>query len=108
MESKIQFCDSMKQNYASQLVKTNDIRTSYYYDKLPSVINKLQDLEKNRIELIKTGILGCIAKEREVSTKYIMQGVSTSVGTSFIQFTGSFISFPPLLNFSITEIKFLF
>lgn len=67
MESKIQFCDSMKQNYASQLVKTNDIRTSYYYDKLPSVINKLQEMEKNRIELIKTGILGCITKEREVS-----------------------------------------
>ena len=96
METKIQFCDSMKQNYASQLVKTNDIRTSYYYDKLPSVINKLQDLEKNRIELIKTGILGCIAKEREVSTKYIMQGVSTSLGTSFIQFGQCVASFEKL------------
>ena len=67
MNSKTQFSDSMKQNYASQLVKTNEIRTSYYYEKLPTVINKLQDLEKNRIELIRTGILDCISKEREVS-----------------------------------------
>lgn len=66
MNSKTQFSDSMKQNYASQLVKTNEIRTSYYYEKLPTVINKLQDLEKNRIELIRTGILDCISKEREV------------------------------------------
>ena len=68
MNAKIQFSDSMKQNYASQLVKTNEIRTSYYYEKLPTVINKLQDLEKTRIELIRTGILDCLAKEREVST----------------------------------------
>ena len=67
MASKIQFCETMKHNYASQLVKTNDIRTSYYYDQLPSVIRQLQDLEKNRIELIRTGILDCLAKEREVS-----------------------------------------
>jgi len=66
MTSKTQFSDTMKQNYASQLVKTNEIRTSYYYEKLPTVINKLQDLEKNRIELIRTGILDCISKEREV------------------------------------------
>jgi len=67
MNAKIQFSDSMKQNYASQLVKTNEIRTSYYYEKLPTVINKLQDLEKTRIELIRTGILDCLAKEREVT-----------------------------------------
>ena len=96
MNSKTQFSDSMKQNYASQLVKTNEIRTSYYYEKLPSVINKLQDLEKNRIELIRTGILDCISKEREVSATQTMntiRGHSQTTLTTFCTFFTTYRGF---------------
>ena len=101
MNAKTQFSDSMKQNYASQLVKTNEIRTSYYYEKLPSVINKLQDLEKNRIELIRTGILDCISKEREVSATQTMntyhRGYSQTTLTTFCPF---FTTYLPSVNIS--------
>jgi len=48
------------------LVKTNAFRQRYYYELLPGVLDELQALEQRRIELIRHGILSCIAKEREV------------------------------------------
>ena len=66
--NKTSVCDSMKHNYADQLVKTNAFRQRYYYELLPGVLDELQALEQRRIELIRHGILSCIAKEREVST----------------------------------------
>ena len=66
--NKTSVCDSMKHNYADQLVKTNEFRQRYYYELLPGVLEELQALERDRIELIRHGILSCIAKEREVST----------------------------------------
>ena len=115
MNSKTQFSDSMKQNYASQLVKTNEIRTSYYYEKLPTVINKLQDLEKNRIELIRTGILDCISKEREVSaTMNTIRGDSQTTLTTFCPFFTTYLHTPSvnisrgfLLHMSIMDRQLL-
>ena len=64
--TKTSVCDSLKHNYADQLVKTNAFRQSYYYELLPGVLDELQALEQRRIELIRHGILSCLAKEREV------------------------------------------
>lgn len=68
--TKTSVCDTLKHNYADQLVKTNAFRQSYYYELLPGVLDELQALEQRRIELIRHGILSCVAKEREVCLLY--------------------------------------
>ena len=65
--NKTALCDTLKHKYGDALVKTNAFRQRYYYELLPGVLDELQDLEQRRIELIRHGILSCIAKEREVS-----------------------------------------
>ena len=65
-QNKTAVCDSMKHNFADQLVKTNEFRQRYYYELLPGVLDELQALEHKRIELIRHGILSCVAKERQV------------------------------------------
>ena len=67
-QNKTAVCDSMKHTFADQLVKTNAFRQRYYYELLPGVLDELQDLEHKRIELIRHGILSCVAKERQVRT----------------------------------------
>lgn len=64
--TKTNTCESTKHSFADQLVKTNEFRQRYYHNLLPSVLDELQSLELRRIELIRTGILNCISKEREV------------------------------------------
>ena len=59
-------CDSTKHTFADQLVKTNAFRQRYYHELLPGVLDELQSMEQKRIELIRHGILSCVAKEREV------------------------------------------
>lgn len=67
--NKVAACDSLKHTFADQLVKTNAFRQNYYYERLPKVLDDLQNLEQRRIELMRNGILGCVAKEREVRLK---------------------------------------
>ena len=60
-------CDALKHTFADELVKTNAFRQRYYYELLPGVLGELQTLEHRRIELVRQGILACVAKEMEVS-----------------------------------------
>ena len=71
-QNKTAVCDSMKHTFADQLVKTNAFRQRYYYELLPGVLDELQALEHKRIELIRHGILSCVAKERQVSQEIIL------------------------------------
>ena len=71
-QNKTAVCDSMKHTFADQLVKTNAFRQRYYYELLPGVLDELQALEHKRIELIRHGILSCIAKERQVRIRDLL------------------------------------
>ena len=63
---KAQQCETAKTKYASQLVKTNDFQHKYYTTLLPRVLEGLQGLEKQRIEVIRSSIMSCVTKEKEV------------------------------------------
>jgi len=84
-QNKTAVCDSMKHTFADQLVKTNAFRQRYYYELLPGVLDELQDLEHKRIELIRHGMLSCIAKERQVAPIIAKCHDSISVAMNNIQ-----------------------
>ena len=60
-----QFEDS-KNEYASQLQKTNEAQSKYYNHFSPQVLNNFQDLNEKRIKCIQNFMLKAVQSEKEV------------------------------------------
>merc|ERR1712226_512838 len=67
MQAKTSHCDTMKGQYANQMLKTNDARNRFYGQLLPSVLNELQKMEETRIGLMNQSVRELIGKEREIA-----------------------------------------
>ena len=66
--SRTQHCETVKGQYASQLIKTNDFQREYYSKLFPKVLDDLQELEKSRIGIMRDSIKACVYKEKEVNS----------------------------------------
>ena len=78
--TKSSHCDTLKCRYASDLVKTNEFQSKYYYEMLPEILNQLQDLERTRISVMRDSLMSCVNKEKEV-TPIITGCYDTIVGS---------------------------
>merc|ERR1719412_1674811 len=67
MQAKTSHCDTMKGQYANQMLKTNDARNRFYGQLLPNVLNELQRMEETRIALLTQSVREMIGKEREIA-----------------------------------------
>lgn len=63
---KIQICDTTKNEYATQLQRTNELQRQHYRSGLPEVFRYLQDLDEKRIKNIKNFIYSSVKIERNV------------------------------------------
>jgi len=86
-------CESMKAQYADQMLKTNAAQSQHYNSLLPNVLNDLQGLEQSRIQLLCQSVRSMVAKEQEVaaimgkcheSICQSLEGVDTGQDTSLV------------------------
>ncbi|KMY97582.1 formin-binding protein 1-like isoform X12 [Drosophila simulans] len=67
MTSKIQQSDDAKNEYANQLQKTNNLQQQHYSMLLPSVLNRLQELDEKRTRGFREFIVGAADVESSVA-----------------------------------------
>ncbi|CAD7002390.1 unnamed protein product [Ceratitis capitata] len=67
MTSKIQQSDDAKNEYANQLQKTNNLQRQHYSVALPTVFNRLQELDEKRTGGIREFIIGTAEVESAVA-----------------------------------------
>ncbi|XP_039288453.1 formin-binding protein 1-like isoform X4 [Nilaparvata lugens] len=66
MTLKSQQCEETKNEYASQLQRTNDLQNQHYHILLPDVFRNLQDLDEKRIKDIRNFMIHSADVERKV------------------------------------------
>ena len=59
--------DSTLGDYANQMLTVNQIRSSYYGQLQPDILNKLQLMEEDRVAFLKRWVKEVISKQREMS-----------------------------------------
>ena len=60
-------CEDLKGTYARELVKANKHQSEYYHKHLPGVINRLQNIEIDRIDFVKYALDQCVTAEKQVA-----------------------------------------
>ena len=67
VQEKTSSYDSTKGEYANQMLVMNEVRSKFYGNFQPSILNELQEMEEGRIGFLKKSIEGLLSKQRETS-----------------------------------------
>ena len=82
MQTKLKLFEDSTGEYSSKLDKSNIEQKGYFDHELPSLLNSLQDVDRERVELVRKVLERCVAGDKDMLAMVIKCGeeVKEAVG----------------------------